>query len=125
MDLVIDEDVPPPVRALLEARGHTVVLDLKEGLKGTKDEQIAITASQHRVVVVTFNYTHFAALLRKYPKMGVIGLKCSHPAAIGRLTTMLPIIEAYFAMREATGETFHVELGPAAVRMLEPQKGRQ
>lgn len=121
MQLVIDENVPAPVRAAFEARGHTVALDLKDGLKGTKDEQIAIMASQHGAVVVTFNYTHFAALLRKYPKMGVIGLKCSHPIAIRRVESEIDAIEFHFDRAQRLGRTFHVELGVTVLRSIEQQ----
>jgi len=105
-----DNDVEDAVGDFLNDSGHTVQRLRDFMLRNSPDPVVDANCREHGLVLVTHNYKHFKRIAHDLRLSGVpikpvsrIDMECHQSEAVGRLTDLLPIIEAEWKRKQGIG----------------------
>jgi len=93
-------------------------------LRTSPDPVIDANCREHGLVLITHNYKHFKRIAHELRQSGVplkplsrIDMECHQSEAVGRLTDLLPIIEAEW--RRKMGAGVRISISKATIRIHE------
>lgn len=104
MRFLMDEDADARVGEFLCSRGHNVEFSRDTLGQRTPDHLVAAAADQAGAIVVTRNYRHYRALIRRaeagntprFPRAGLICFRCDDTSAVRRLQDLIGVIESEY-----------------------------
>ena len=117
-----DNDVEDAVGEFLRDSGHAVQRLRDVMLSNSPDPIVDANCRENGLVLITHNYKHFKRIAHDLRQAGVplkplsrIDMECHQSEAVGRLSGLLPIIEAEWKRKKGIG--VRISISKATVRI--------